>query len=104
MILPGVGAAGDVMGRLRGHGLDRLIGNYPPDNLKREFDFAEFAALNQGLSERRAKTVRDYLIRYGVDPSRVTFRGYGESEPIANNTTVEGRAQNRRVELRITEQ
>jgi OOP family OmpA-OmpF porin len=62
------------------------------------------AALNQGLSERRAKTVRDFLIRYGVDPSRVTYRGYGESEPIANNTTVEGRAQNRRVELRITGQ
>jgi OOP family OmpA-OmpF porin len=59
------------------------------------------ANLNMGLSERRAKTVMDYLIRYGVDPSRITFRGYGESEPIANNTTVEGRARNRRVELRI---
>ena len=59
------------------------------------------ANLNMGLSDRRAKTVMDYLIRYGVDPSRLSFRGYGESEPIANNTTVEGRAQNRRVELRI---
>ena len=62
------------------------------------------ASLNQGLSERRAKTVMDYLIRYGVDPSRLSFRGYGESQPIANNTTLEGRAQNRRVELRITGQ
>jgi OOP family OmpA-OmpF porin len=60
------------------------------------------AEMNRGLSERRAKTVRDYLIRYGVNPSRVTFRGYGESEPIANNSTVEGRAENRRVELRIS--
>jgi OOP family OmpA-OmpF porin len=59
------------------------------------------ADLNMGLSERRAKTVMDYLIRYGVDASRITFRGYGESEPIANNTTVDGRARNRRVELRI---
>jgi len=62
------------------------------------------ANLNQGLSERRAKTVMDYLIRYGVDPSRLSFRGYGESQPIANNTTLEGRAQNRRVELRVTSQ
>ena len=54
-----------------------------------------------GLSERRAKTVMDYLIRYGVDASRLTYRGYGESEPIANNTTIDGRARNRRVELRV---
>ncbi len=59
------------------------------------------ATMNQGLSDRRAKTVMDYLIRYGVDPARLAFRGYGESQPIANNTTKEGRAQNRRVELRV---
>jgi OOP family OmpA-OmpF porin len=56
---------------------------------------------NYGLSERRAKTVRDYLIRYGVDEERLTARGYGESQPIADNETVQGRAKNRRVELRI---
>jgi len=56
---------------------------------------------NIGLSMRRAKTVRDYLIRYGVDENRLTFRGYGEAQPIADNSTAEGRARNRRVELRL---
>jgi|GEM_PF-570976 len=57
---------------------------------------------NLGLSDRRAKTVYDYLFLYGVDPDRMTFKGYGESEPIADNSTAEGRALNRRVELRVT--
>ena len=56
---------------------------------------------NYGLSERRAKTVRDYLIRYGVAADRLTARGYGESQPISDNDTAQGRAANRRVELRI---
>jgi outer membrane protein OmpA-like peptidoglycan-associated protein len=56
---------------------------------------------NIGLSMRRARTVRDFLIRYGVDESRLTFNGYGESLPIADNSTPEGRATNRRVELRL---
>jgi OOP family OmpA-OmpF porin len=57
--------------------------------------------VNFGLSERRAKTVLDYLVMYGVAPERLTATGYGESQPIADNETVEGRAANRRVELRI---
>ncbi len=59
------------------------------------------ANYNRGLSERRAKTVRDYLIGRGIDPDRLTWRGYGEEQPIADNATAEGRAQNRRVVLRI---
>jgi OOP family OmpA-OmpF porin len=59
---------------------------------------------NQGLSDRRAKTVYDYLVLYGVDKSRLSFRGYGESQPIADNTTADGRANNRRVELRVIRQ
>jgi OOP family OmpA-OmpF porin len=59
------------------------------------------AAANLGLSERRAYTVRDYLINGGISPSRLTARGYGESEPVASNGTTEGKAENRRVELRI---
>jgi len=51
--------------------------------------------------DRRAKTVYNFLIKYGVDASRLTFRGYGESMPIADNATAEGRATNRRVELRV---
>ena len=56
---------------------------------------------NIGLSMRRAKTVRNFLIRFGVDANRLTFKGYGEAQPIADNTTADGRAANRRVELRL---
>ena len=59
------------------------------------------AEANLGLSERRAFTVRDYLIFGGISASRLTARGYGESLPIADNRTSEGKAENRRVELRI---
>lgn len=62
------------------------------------------AEYNESLSERRALTVRDYLIRAGVSASQLTARGYGESEPVADNNTAAGRAQNRRVELRIVAQ
>lgn len=59
------------------------------------------ATANEGLSERRAETVHAFLIRYGVNENRLTFRGYGESQPIADNSSAEGRAMNRRVELRL---
>ncbi len=61
------------------------------------------AAYNQGLSERRAKSVRDYLISRGVSSSRLSSAGYGESQPVADNATADGRAQNRRVELRVSQ-
>jgi OOP family OmpA-OmpF porin len=54
---------------------------------------------NEGLSERRATAVRDYLIDTGVSRSQLTAKGYGESNPVASNETADGRAQNRRVEL-----
>jgi len=56
-------------------------------------------AYNQGLSERRANAVRDYLVSKGIKASRLTARGYGESQPVATNDTDEGRQANRRVEL-----
>jgi OOP family OmpA-OmpF porin len=56
-------------------------------------------AYNQGLSERRANAVRDYLVEKGVRASRLSAKGYGESMPVASNDTKEGRAENRRVEL-----
>ena len=62
------------------------------------------AGYNQDLSERRAKSVRDYLVSKGVASSRLTAEGLGETQPIADNTSAEGRAQNRRVVLRRTDQ
>ena len=56
---------------------------------------------NQALSLRRANAVRDYLVAGGVAANRITVEGYGESKPVASNNTDDGRAQNRRVELRI---
>ena len=54
---------------------------------------------NMSLSQRRAETVVGYLNLFGIDAARLTPKGYGESTPVAPNTTEEGRAKNRRVEL-----
>ncbi len=59
------------------------------------------ADYNQGLSERRAKAVADYLASQGVDAGILSSKGMGESAPIADNGTAAGRAQNRRVELQV---
>ncbi|HTO69224.1 MAG TPA: OmpA family protein [Myxococcota bacterium] len=58
-------------------------------------------AYNQGLSERRAKAVRDYLVKHGIDSSRLTAVGFGKTQPVADNKTKDGRAQNRRVALDV---
>jgi outer membrane protein OmpA-like peptidoglycan-associated protein len=59
------------------------------------------SAHNQQLSERRAGSVAEYLVAQGNNPKRFQVIGMGQSEPIASNATAEGRAQNRRVEIRI---
>ena len=59
-------------------------------------------AYNQGLSERRAEAVRSYLAQQGVPESSMTAQGLGETQPIASNSTGEGRQQNRRVELIVS--
>jgi outer membrane protein OmpA-like peptidoglycan-associated protein len=59
--------------------------------------------VNLTLSESRAKTVVMYLIKKGVDRARIQYKGYGSSQAIADNTTVQGRAKNRRVEFKILE-
>ncbi len=56
---------------------------------------------NQTLSDRRANSVRDYLIKKGIDGSRLKATGFGESKPIADNTTAAGRAKNRRTEMTV---
>jgi OOP family OmpA-OmpF porin len=56
---------------------------------------------NQQLSLRRATSVKDYIVTKGVDPSIIDVSGKGESQPVADNSTKAGRAQNRRVDVRI---
>ncbi|MEC9361924.1 MAG: OmpA family protein [Sinimarinibacterium flocculans] len=60
-------------------------------------------AYNQGLSERRANAVKTYLTGRDIEAGRMTPVGYGESTPIADNSTEEGRDENRRVELKVIE-
>ncbi len=57
---------------------------------------------NLDLSRRRAEAVSNYLVSRGVSRARLATVGYGEQYPVADNTTAEGRARNRRVEIRIT--
>ncbi|MDY6840817.1 MAG: OmpA family protein [Pseudomonadota bacterium] len=56
---------------------------------------------NQLLSERRASSVRDFLLNQGIEPRRTRAVGYGERYPVASNDTAAGREQNRRVELTL---
>jgi outer membrane protein OmpA-like peptidoglycan-associated protein len=56
---------------------------------------------NQRLSLRRANSVRNRLVKAGVDADRLIAKGYGETEPVAENSTPEGMAKNRRVEFRV---
>ncbi|WP_232471440.1 TolC family outer membrane protein [Halomonas sp. N3-2A] len=58
-------------------------------------------ALNASLSEQRARNVADFLIEQGIDPNIVQVRGYGSRQPVASNATVDGRRENRRVEITL---
>lgn len=82
--------------------INTLAGQYPDlqVDVAGHTDWIGTSAYNQALSERRANTVREYLESKGVDSSRIHTFAYGETRPIAPNTTAEGRAQNRRSEVR----
>ncbi len=58
-------------------------------------------AFNQTLSEKRAQTVMNYLVSKGVPAARIRSQGFGETMPVADNNTADGRTKNRRVEIKI---
>lgn len=67
-------------------------------------DIQGTAAFNQTLSRQRANSIREYLIKKGIEPEQMGTAGYGSSKPVADNSTPEGRALNRRVEFIVMEQ
>lgn len=86
--------------------LDRMatiLNRYPDTDLAIEghTDSKGTEEYNQKLSEQRASAVADYLATDGISRRRMTIRGYGETRPVATNETETGRAQNRRVEIKI---
>jgi outer membrane protein OmpA-like peptidoglycan-associated protein len=61
------------------------------------------ASSNLGLSQQRAESVMQQLTTLGIAPDRMEAKGYGEQHPIADNSTEEGRARNRRVAVQVTQ-
>ncbi len=80
-----------------------IFKEYPRANFSIEgyTDSVGSKSTNQSLSERRANAVRDYLISNGINADRLTAKGFGEDNPIATNNTRAGRAENRRVEVKL---
>ena len=78
-----------------------ILNQYPEHQIAVEghTDATGGDAYNQRLSEDRAASVRASLVAGGVDPGRITSRGYGKTQPVATNESAEGRQQNRRVEV-----
>ena len=83
--------------------LGDILARYPDDRIRIEghMDSTGSPAHDEELSLRRAQAVRDVLASRGVDPRRMLVAGAGAARPVADNSTPDGRAQNRRVELHI---
>lgn len=84
--------------------LARFLAKYPDRTVTVEghTDSVGGEDYNLGLSHRRADSVRSYLLRQGIDTSRISTQGMGESVPVASNDTAGGRQQNRRVEIIVS--
>jgi OOP family OmpA-OmpF porin len=84
----------DLVSKMGGLNLEVIIGVGHTDSVgTKEY--------NQGLSERRANTVKEYLVGKGIEKNRVYTEGKGLTQPVADNKTAEGRAKNRRVEVEV---
>ena len=83
--------------------LNRVLKKYPENiiEVQGHTDSTGTAAYNQQLSVERAKAVYDFILANGLKTSGLSYVGYGQNAPIADNSTAEGRAKNRRVELKI---
>jgi OmpA-OmpF porin, OOP family len=86
--------------------LDKLVAlmkKYPNMTLEigGHTDYKGSVEYNIRLSNDRANAVVKHLVAQGIDAKRLTWKGYGKSEPIADNTTEEGRQLNRRVEFKV---
>ena len=85
------------------NGIAQSLNNYPETRIQVNgyTDSTGNDGHNQELSQRRANAVAQYLIAQGVSSNRIIANGFGSSNPIASNSTQEGRLQNRRVEIKI---
>lgn len=96
----------DIQPRFYGvlNAVSRTLAKYPATyvDVNGHTDAIGSYAYNQVLSERRADTVAAYLAARDVNPARMHTQGFGKTEPIASNATIEGRAANRRVEIILT--
>jgi outer membrane protein OmpA-like peptidoglycan-associated protein len=81
-----------------------FLNNYPSRTVMIEghTDSVGGEDYNQGLSQRRADSVKSYLAGQGIDSGRLDASGHGESDPVADNESAAGRQQNRRVEVIIS--
>ncbi len=84
----------------------QVLNNYPQTTIQiaGHTDSTGSESYNQQLSQRRAESVKNALVGYGVAPMRLTTIGFGETKPIASNATEAGRQMNRRVAITITPQ
>ncbi len=84
--------------------LNKVLKKYPENiiQVQGHTDSTGSASYNQTLSEKRAKAVYDYILANGLQTYGLTYVGFGANQPIASNDTTDGKAKNRRVELKIT--
>ena len=82
----------------------KILNDYPEANVAIDghTDNVGVSAANLELSQKRADAVKAYLINKGISAMRLTSTGYGDTQPIADNKTKDGKAKNRRVDFKLT--